>query len=194
MDSPEATTKTSNIKDRIASQAKSFGHMLGQLIAPDPVAHKDINELVKLGNNPDVKFKQQKIIKVVLENLIRKNILASPKENNQFYEQRFGLNLYSAPEEFLKLPGGATAVDEKTGQMRIYLNPHLEMFETDYQLLSILEESIHWFQFKHTGESQGYKENELDSKARLLKMADFLGLSSERKAYLEQERSRWAKK
>jgi hypothetical protein len=121
-----------------------------------------------------------------MENLRRKGTLASNKESKNFYEKNFGLTDYSAPEQFLECPGGATFFDEEAQRVKVYLNPYLHLFKPDYQLTVVLEEAIYWYQLRRAGRKKVTLVDEIEAKDRLLKIADFLGFNKQRVKFLQE--------
>ena len=122
----------------------------------------------------------------ILNNLATKGILASPEERFKVYNKDFGISSYSAPEAFLQYGGGKTDIDPQTGKIKIYLNPHFASFKPDYQLLTLLEEAMHRVQLRKSEGRRITWQDELEASKKLLRMADYLGLSQERVGYLKE--------
>lgn len=133
--------------------------------------------------------KQLRIAQNLMELLKRKGALASPQENRDFYENSFELTGYSPPDEYLKYPAGATFLDSKSGNIKVYFNPGLQLFKADYQLLGILEESIHWSQLKQSGRNRVTWKDEAEAKERLLGLAESVGFDENRIQYLQKVRT-----
>lgn len=132
--------------------------------------------------------RQLRIAQNLMELLKRKGALASPQENKDFYEKQFALTGYSPPDEYLKHPAGATFLDPKSGDIKVYFNPGLQFFKTDYQLLGVLEESIHWSQLKQSGRDRVTWKDELEAKDIQLNLAEFVGYDEKRIQHLNQTR------
>jgi len=134
--------------------------------------------------------RQRIIMTKILENLRKKGALLSKEESFSVFEKDWGVSAYSTPEAWLACPGGRILKDEN-GEPRVALNPYLGNFPLDYQLLTVLEEAIHWSQLRK-GRKITWQE-ELEAVDKLLRLSDYLGLSEERENYLKRVREGRAK-
>lgn len=135
-----------------------------------------------------VDARQLRIAQNLMELLRRKGALASSQENSDFYEKQFGLTGFHPPDEYLKYPAGATFLDPKSGDIKVYFNPGLQFFKADYQLLGVLEESIHWSQLKQSGRDRITWKDEAETKDKHLSLAKFVGYDEKRMQHLNQVR------
>lgn len=169
------------LKDRIAEQLSFFKRSILDRLGITPKEASRYNGFTQLEPSLASEQRQLRLKERFMANLKNKGILATKIENLEFYKDKFNLTPgYTAPELYLLCPGGAVIVDERTQSVKVYLNPFLDMFKPDYQLLTVLEEAIHWFQLKHGSRTVVTNEDEIDAQNRILKIADFLGLSEER--------------
>lgn len=132
---------------------------------------------------------QLKLKDRILANLREKGILATDRENVEFYYQEFNLDPHCIPpERYIRFPGGATRFNIISRGLKIYLNPNLDMFRPDYQLVTVLEEAIHFYQLKHTGRTEVSDSDEVNAKDKILKIGDFLGLDDERREWIRKSK------
>lgn len=189
MESVDNDAAEISLKDRISAQILFFKKsILGRLgITSKEASQFDSFKQIDPDLPPDAR---QLLLKTkITANLDSKGILATEAENLKFYEERFGLKSgYAAPEDYRHCPGGATFVDRNTRKTKIYLNPFLDAFKPDYQLLTVIEEAIHYYQLMHSGRTEVNNQDEIEAKDKILKIADFLELSEERREYEEQTR------
>jgi len=54
--------------------------------------------------------------------------------------------------------------------------------------LTVLEEAIHWSQLHQSGRRTITRQDEIKSKEKLLRIADYLGFDDDRKEFLERSR------
>ena len=187
------TPELNNSAQGLAKQevSKSYQNLDNYLMGEFGIGQKDIQLLPEFATptkNERVEERQQRIKQNVIDLLGRKGALASHRENVDFYKREFNLTAYSAPELYLECPGGATFLDEKTGDIKVYLSPGLQFFKPDYQLLVVLEEAIHWSQIKQNPHNRIVWKDEVETKDRLLNMAKFLDLDNQRIKYLKEVR------
>lgn len=176
------------LKEKVGEQFKVVKGYLKTMFGMNERQVDQFQEFSEPTEEQNLEERQLKLTQRIRENLRKKGILASDKESIGFYQREFALTGYSAPEKFLECPGGATFFDEETQQVKVYLNPWLHLFKPDYQLMVVLEEAIHWSQLKHAGRKMVILTDEMETKNKLLRIADFLGFNKQRVEFIKQAR------
>lgn len=169
----------------LSGEAEKFRNFVASILGFKN--RKPFKEELKRADNLSIEERQLYLKDKILASLRKKGILASPGESREMFKGEFRLSAYSAPEQFLECPGGRIVKDNDTGEIKIFLNPYLDMFKPDYQLLTVLEEAIHWSQLKK-GLKGSWRE-EVAAAEKLLRLKEYLGLSAERIDYLRKVRN-----
>lgn len=182
-------TPSLGVRERVREQFRTFKGYLRTMFGLNERQVVQFQEFSEPKEGQRLEERQFKLTQRIIENLRKKETLASGKESTDFYRREFALTGYSAPEQFLECSGGATFFDEKTQQVKVYLNPYLRLFKPDYQLMVILEEAIHWYQLKRAGRKMVTLADEREAKDRLLEIADFLGFNKQRVEFLQEARA-----
>lgn len=185
METGEEPTPKLSLKDRLSSPINFLKIIVRKLVGTSEV--RESEDGLNINQAPKAENRQLVLKQRILDNLTQKGIVASEEENFEFYAREFHVSGYSSPEVFRQLPGGAVALD-KNQQNRIYLNPFLHLSNPDYQLVAVLEEAIHYYQIKHNkhGRDETGKANmEVAAKEKIIKIADFLGLSNQSKEFVK---------
>lgn len=192
METQELNLEQGSIHGGLGSQIRTLGRFLrGKLDYGAKNKQESEKALDSISKIEDVSERQIRLTKIITESLRRKGVLATNRESIDHFQREFGLagsSGYNPPEAFLRLPGGGTFFDEESGGIKVYINPELEMFEPDYQLMTVLEEAIHWSQLHQSGRRTMTWQDEIEAKKKLLRIADYLGFDDDRKEFLERSR------
>ena len=138
----------------------------------------------------DAGARQRAIADLILQQLRKKGISASEAENWQLFGQDYRLSMYSAPEQAALAPGGVTIFTESTGNIKIYLNPYIDVFNQDYRLLTVVEEGMHAQLLGKEKKARPIWNDEVTIKEQLLEAADLFEFSEERKNFIIEERDK----
>ena len=191
METQELNLEQNSPHKGLKSQARAFRRFLRGKLGYGESKKESENALRAISEIQDVSERQRKLTETITESLRKKGVLATSEESLAHFQRMLGLpgSLgYSSPEAFLRLPGGGTFFDKESGEIKVYLNPQLAMFKPDYQLMTVLEEAIHWSQLHQSDKETLTWQDEIESKGRLLRIADYLGFDDNRKGFLEQSR------
>jgi len=117
---------------------------------------------------------QRRVAVNILKALQEKGALATPEESREYWEQSFKLTPYVPPEQWAAFPGGVVDSVNGSRERKVFLNYFLSESKSDYIMQTVLEEAIHWSQWKQNKWEKPPYDTEVDAKSRILKMAEFL--------------------
>jgi hypothetical protein len=135
-----------------------------------------------------------RITKRVRDSLEKKGLLAGLETSKRIYKELFPKAIaFYGLETFQGMHPAITAIDPEKGKPLICLSPYFGEYSPETQMIILVEEAIHVIQLRHLQNrnptSQQYLEGELEAENRLLRIKEYLRLSSLGVSILENRKA-----